>query len=57
MQFLNSQYNLDNDNELMLEKPIGWSSACLDSTTNYYLNCNYTDLQLNEESTTDQKND
>lgn len=58
MQFLNSQYNLDNNSELelMLEKPTGWSSACLDSTASYYLDCNYTDLQLNEESTAEQKN-
>nr|AYR05899.1 hypothetical protein [Lithothamnion sp.] len=55
MQYLSNQYNLDSEHELMLERPIGWSSACLDSTIDYYLNCNYTDLQINEEEKTDQK--
>nr|AYR06302.1 hypothetical protein [Renouxia sp.] len=37
MQFLNNEYNSDSINELLVEKPIGWSSACLDSTIDYYL--------------------
>lgn len=56
MQFLNNQYNLDNEHELILERPIGWSSACLDSTIDYYLNCNYADLEINEEEKGNQKN-
>nr|YP_010471144.1 hypothetical protein N4M48_pgp048 [Synarthrophyton patena]UVF62973.1 hypothetical protein [Synarthrophyton patena] len=49
MQFLSYQDNLDNSNELLLERPIGWSSACLDSTIDYYLNCNFTDLSEEKE--------
>lgn len=44
MQFLSNDSNLDNSNELMSERPIGWSSACLDSTIDFYLNCNFTEL-------------
>lgn len=44
MQFLSNDSNLDNNNELMSERPIGWSSACLDSTIDFYLNCNFTEL-------------
>lgn len=32
-----NKYNLDHDVEFLLERPIGWSSACLDSTIDYYL--------------------
>lgn len=30
-------HNSEYDVEFMLERPIGWSSACLDSTIDYYL--------------------
>ena len=48
MQFLSNHGNLDN-NDLTLERPIGWSSACLDSTIDYYLNCNINDLSEEKE--------
>ena len=35
-QYSAEEYNV----EFLLERPVGWSSACLDSTINYYLNCN-----------------
>ena len=28
------------ENILATEKPIGWSSICLDQTINYYIECN-----------------
>lgn len=31
------KYNIDSDVEFLFERPVGWSSACLDSTINYYL--------------------
>lgn len=35
------QHDVENGNiEFLLERPIGWSSACLDSTISYYLSCN-----------------
>nr|YP_009243885.1 hypothetical protein Sdur_072 [Sporolithon durum]AMK96127.1 hypothetical protein Sdur_072 [Sporolithon durum] len=45
MQLLNNEYNLGN-NELLIEKTIGWSSACLDSTIDYYIDCNSTDEKI-----------
>lgn len=44
-----NQYNIDNQDEFLIERPIGWSSACLDSTIDYYLSCNYSDLQESED--------
>ena len=44
----NNKYDLDSDIEFLFERPVGWSSACLDSTIDYYLNCNYNDLELEE---------
>jgi hypothetical protein len=49
MQSLINHNNLDNTNDLILERPIGWSSACLDSTIDYYLDCNYSDLSDSKE--------
>nr|YP_007878291.1 conserved hypothetical plastid protein [Calliarthron tuberculosum]AGA63902.1 conserved hypothetical plastid protein [Calliarthron tuberculosum] len=46
----NNNYYLDQDVEFLLERPIGWSSACLDSTIDYYLNCNQNNLLENEDS-------
>lgn len=40
----NTQDNLENDVEFLFERPIGWSSACLDSTIDYYLHCSSEDL-------------
>lgn len=42
---LNKEYDFEVVNELLIEKPIGWSSACLCPTIDYYLNCNYTDIE------------
>lgn len=44
----NDKYDLDSDIEFLFERPVGWSSACLDSTIDYYLNCNYNDLESEE---------
>lgn len=44
----NIQNNLESDVEFFLERPIGWSSACLDSTINYYLNCNFQEISLED---------
>ncbi len=40
MSLENQQNNIDNNVEFSFERPVGWSSACLDSTINYYLHCN-----------------
>ena len=45
----NHKYSMDNDVEFLFERPVGWSSACLDSTINYYLNCNHNDIELEED--------
>lgn len=45
----NNQYNIDTDIEFLFERPVGWSSACLDSTIDYYLNSNLNDNNLEEE--------
>ena len=45
----NPQNNLDNEVEFAFERPVGWSSACLDSTINYYLHCNDQNLYLESE--------
>lgn len=47
-----NQHASDCNVEFLLERPIGWSSACFDSTINYYLSCNesYTELGNKEES-------
>lgn len=42
----NEQHTVDNDIEFLFERPVGWSSACLDSTINYYLNHNSNDITL-----------
>ena len=48
MLLSNNQYDRENDTDLLFERPVGWSSACLDSTIDYYLNYNYNNLQENE---------
>ena len=53
----NIQNNIDSDVEFLFERPIGWSSACLDSTINYYLNCNYQDVYLEENIDVEQYSD
>lgn len=53
MQFLNNEYHSDSINELLVEKPIGWSSACLDSTIDYYLE--HYSVSLEESSQTETK--
>ena len=40
--------NIENDVEFLFERPIGWSSACLDSTIHYYLDCSNQDIYLDE---------
>ena len=49
MSLENQQNNLNNEVEFAFERPVGWSSACLDSTINYYLHCNDQDLYLESE--------
>ena len=44
----NTQDNTNKEIEFLFERPIGWSSACLDSTINYYMNCNYQDTCTEE---------
>ena len=52
----NMQNNLENDVEFLFERPIGWSSACLDSTINYYLDCSNQDIHLDENINTEPLN-
>lgn len=42
---LNREYDFEVVNDLLIEKPIGWSSACLYPTIDYYLNCNCADIE------------
>ena len=35
-------------NELAMQTPIGWSSACLDQTISYYIDCNSTNITEEE---------
>ena len=51
----NMQNNIDNDIEFLFERPIGWSSACLDSTIDYYLNCSYQDMWSEEDTDTEKE--
>ena len=44
----NIQNNTDSDVEFLLERPVGWSSACLDSTIEYYLSCNNQEIYSEE---------
>ena len=44
----NMQNEIENDVEFLFERPIGWSSACLDSTINYYRDCGNQDIHLDE---------
>ena len=44
----NVQNNSEHDVEFLFERPIGWSSACLDSTIDYYLDCNSQDTHIDE---------
>nr|SCW22959.1 Hypothetical protein ORF_8 [Nemalion sp. H.1444] len=30
------------------EKLVGWSAACLDQTISYYLECNCTEMEVND---------
>lgn len=41
---VNNYQHLDNNEEFLIERPVGWSSACLDSTIDYYLNCEQDEL-------------
>ncbi len=43
-----NQYRSDFDVEFLFERPVGWSSACLDSTIDYYLDCTNIDLETEE---------
>ena len=51
----NIHNHIDSDVEFLFERPIGWSSACLDSTINYYLDCNYQDIYLEGSTDIEQK--
>lgn len=58
MQLLNNEYSLSNSNsELLIEKTIGWSSACLDSTIDYYIDCNSIDENINNQKDSHQEQD
>jgi len=50
----NIQNNVDNNVEFLFERPIGWSSACLDSTINYYLDCSCQEVYLEESNELEQ---
>ena len=52
----NTKNNVDNNVEFLFERPIGWSSACLDSTINYYLGCNYQEVYLEDSNELEQRN-
>nr|YP_009396995.1 hypothetical protein [Spyridia filamentosa]ARW66181.1 hypothetical protein [Spyridia filamentosa] len=51
---LNNYYNCINDfndiNEVSVDIETGWSSACLDETIDYYINCNASITQNKENS-------
>ena len=49
----NPQDTIDSNVEFAFERPVGWSSACLDSTIDYYLHCNDQDLFSEESSSID----
>ena len=51
MTLENNEYYANSDVEFLFERPIGWSSACLDSTINYYLECNHENIQLEDSAT------
>jgi len=53
----NIQNNIGNNVEFLFERPIGWSSACLDSTINYYLNYNDQDTSLESNVEIEKSND
>nr|YP_009511231.1 hypothetical protein [Gracilariopsis longissima]AXI97108.1 hypothetical protein [Gracilariopsis longissima]UAD89024.1 hypothetical protein [Gracilariopsis longissima] len=39
-----------NEDELLLETPIGWSSTCFDETIHYYIDCNsHIDSHINQD--------
>ena len=44
-----NKYTVDSDVEFLFERPVGWSSACLDSTIDYYLNYSNNDLHLEDD--------
>ena len=44
----NIQNDIENDVEFLFERPVGWSSACLDSTIDYYLDCSNQNIYLDE---------
>lgn len=51
-----SQYSSDHDINFLPERPVGWSSACFDSTVNYYLDYNNTSIDvLTEEEDSETK--
>ena len=50
----NMQNNSEHEIEFLFERPIGWSSACLDSTINYYLHCSSQDTNIDENINTEQ---
>lgn len=44
----NMQNGSEHEVEFLFERPIGWSSACLDSTINYYLDFSSQDTHIDE---------
>ena len=43
-----NKYNVDSDIEFLSERPVGWSSACLESAITYYLSYNNNDLLIED---------
>lgn len=52
----NIQDSVDNNVEFLFERPVGWSSACLDSTINYYLDCNCQEIYSEDRDELEQCN-
>nr|QCI09153.1 hypothetical protein [Inkyuleea mariana] len=55
LEYVFNAYDLSDVNELSGETPIGWSSACLDQTISYYIDCNTT-ISNNYHKEQDEKN-
>ena len=53
----NTEENVSNSVEFLFERPVGWSSACLDSTINYYLHCNDQNLYFENDLNTEDYDD
>jgi len=58
LEYLFGGYDLYDSDELLEDRPIGWSSICLDQTINYYIECNSINSQIKSEeyNTTEELN-